>query len=89
MALGADGPAIRRMVLREGSAVIGAGLLCGLAGAIVLSRLLGGLLFEVRPGDPATMLTVSLLLGGVGLAACYVPARRATRIDPVSALRVE
>ena len=89
MALGADGRAIQRMVLREGSAVIGAGLLCGLAGAIVLSRLLGGLLFEVRPGDPATMLTASLLLGGVGLAACYLPARRATRIDPVAALRIE
>ncbi len=89
MALGADGRAIQRMVLREGSASIGAGLLCGLAGALVLSRLLGGLLFEVRPGDPATMLTASLLLGGVGLAACYLPARRATRIDPVTALRVE
>ena len=89
MALGADGRAIQRMVLREGSAVIGAGLLCGLAGALVLSRLLGTLLFEVRPGDPATMLTASLLLGGVGLAACYLPARRATRIDPVTALRVE
>ena len=69
--------------------LIGAGLLCGLAGALVLSRLLGTLLFEVRPGDPATMLTASLLLGGVGLAACYLPARRATRIDPVTALRVE
>ncbi len=89
MALGADGRAIQRMVLREGSAVIGAGLLCGLAGALVLSRFLGTLLFEVRPGDPATMLTASLLLGGVGLAACYLPARRATRIDPVTALRVE
>jgi predicted permease len=89
MALGADGRAIQRMVLREGGASIGAGLLCGLAGALVLSRLLSGLLFEVRPGDPATMLTASVLLGSVGLAACYLPARRATRIDPVTALRVE
>jgi putative ABC transport system permease protein len=89
MALGADGRAIRRMVLREGSAVIGAGLIVGLAGALALSRFLGRLLFEVQPGDPATMLTVCLLLGGVGLAACYLPARRATRIDPVAALRIE
>ena len=89
MALGADGRAIRQMVLREGSAVIGAGLLVGLAGALALSRFVSGLLFEVHPGDPVTMLTVCLLLGAVGLAACYLPARRATRIDPVAALRVE
>jgi len=89
MALGADGRAIQRMVLREGSAVIGAGVLCGLAGALTLSRFLRGLLFEVRPDDPVTMLTVCTLLAGVGLAACYLPARRATRIDPVAALRIE
>jgi putative ABC transport system permease protein len=89
MALGADGRAIQRMVLREASAVIGAGLLCGLAGALTLSRFLRGLLFEVRPDDPVTMMTVCTLLAGVGLAACYLPARRATRIDPVAALRVE
>jgi putative ABC transport system permease protein len=89
MALGADGRAIQGMVLREGSAVIGAGLLCGLAGALALARFLGGLLFEVQPDDPVTMLTVCLLLGGVGLAACYLPARRATRIDPVAAIRIE
>lgn len=89
MALGADGPAIRRMVLREGSIVVAAGVALGLAGALASSRLLQTLLFEIRPGDPLTFALVSSLLGAVGLAACYLPARRATRVDPLVALRVE
>jgi len=89
MALGADAPAIRRMVLREGAAVIAVGVALGLAGAIVATRLLRTLLFEIRPGDPATLLTVCVLLSAVGLAACYIPARRATRIDPIVALRID
>jgi ABC-type antimicrobial peptide transport system permease subunit len=89
MALGADGPTIRRMVLREGSIVILAGLIAGAIGAAVSSRFLQTLLFEIRPGDPLTILAVSLALGLVGLAACYVPARRATRIDPLVALRTD
>jgi putative ABC transport system permease protein len=89
MALGADGPAIRRMVLREGSVVIAVGLVFGLAGALMTSRFLSTLLFEVRPGDPVTIASVCVALGLVGLAACYVPARRATRIDPLVALRVD
>jgi putative ABC transport system permease protein len=89
MALGADAPMIRRMVLREGSVVILLGVICGLAGALVASRFLSTLLFEVRPGDPLTIVTVCLLLSLVGLAACYLPARRATRIDPLIALRAE
>jgi putative ABC transport system permease protein len=89
MALGADGPTIRRMVLREGSTVIAAGILMGLAGAVMSGRLLQSLLFEVRPGDPMTFALVCLLLASVGLAACYVPARRATRVDPLVALRAD
>jgi ABC-type antimicrobial peptide transport system permease subunit len=89
MALGADGPMIRRMVLREGSTVIGLGLVVGLAGAIAGSRFLQKLLFEVRPSDPLTIAVVCVLLGAVGVAACYVPARRATRVDPLVALRVD
>jgi putative ABC transport system permease protein len=87
MALGADGPAIRGMVLREAAAVILAGLIAGVAGALAASHFLRTLLFEVRPGDPLTIGSVSLLLAAVGLAACYVPARRATRVDPIIALR--
>jgi len=89
MALGADGPTIRGMVLREAAAVILAGLIAGIAGALAASHFLRTLLFEVRPGDPLTIVSVSLLLALVGLAACYIPARRATRVDPLIALRSE
>jgi putative ABC transport system permease protein len=89
MALGADGPTIQRMVLREGSLVIVFGIAAGLAGALAGSRFLQTLLFEVRPGDPATFVLVCLVLGVVGLVACYLPARRATQIDPLAALRAE
>jgi putative ABC transport system permease protein len=87
MALGADGSAIRRMVLREGVTVILVGLVAGTAGALGTSRFLSTMLFEVRPGDPVTILSASLLLGSVGIAACYIPARRATKIDPIIAIR--
>jgi putative ABC transport system permease protein len=89
MALGADGPAIQRMVLREGSAVILAGVALGIAGAIAGAQYLQTLLFEIKPADPATIVSVSIVLAFVGLAACYVPARRATRVDPLIALRNE
>jgi predicted permease len=89
MALGADGPTIRRMVLREGSTVIAFGLVVGVVGAIAGSHFLQNLLFEVRPSDPLTIAVVCVLLGAVGVAACYVPARRATRVDPLVALRVD
>jgi putative ABC transport system permease protein len=87
MALGASAPAIQRMVLREGAAVVGTGVLIGLAGSLAASRFLQALLFETEPGDPATVAAVSALIAVVGLAACYLPARRATHIDPVAALR--
>jgi putative ABC transport system permease protein len=89
MALGADGGTIRRMVLKEGGVLVALGLGLGLAAAIVASRVLQTMLFEIRPEDPLTFLSVSLLIGGVGLAACYLPARRATRVDPLVALRVD
>jgi putative ABC transport system permease protein len=89
MALGADAPMIRRMVLREGSMVILVGLVAGVLGALVGSRFLQTLLFEIAPSDPVTMVAVSVTLGLVGLAACYVPARRATRVDPLTALRTD
>ena len=89
MALGADGPMIRGMVLREAAIVILVGLGIGVAGALTASRFLQTLLFDVRPSDPLTIVSVSLLLAAVGLAACYVPARRATHVDPLIALRSE
>ncbi len=87
MALGADRGAILRMVLKDGGLLVGLGLGLGLAGAIAVSRVLQTMLFEIRPEDPLTLLFVGVLIGSVGLAACYLPARRATRVDPLVALR--
>jgi ABC-type antimicrobial peptide transport system permease subunit len=89
MALGADRSSIRRMVLREGSRVVAVGMCVGLLGSIAATRSLQKLLFQVQPIDPVTMATVCALLVAVALLACYVPARRATRVDPVVALRAE
>jgi predicted permease len=89
MALGADRAAVRALVLREGLRLALAGVGLGLAGAFALTRLLRGFLFEIGPGDPMTHAAVSLLLGGVAVAACAIPARRAARLDPIAALRTE
>jgi ABC-type antimicrobial peptide transport system permease subunit len=89
MAVGATRRQILGLVLRDGmaSAVIGAAL--GLGAAALLSRLMASLLFEVRPDDPLTFVSVPILVAIVVLLACYVPARRATRVDPLAALRCE
>ncbi|HXW05418.1 MAG TPA: ABC transporter permease, partial [Vicinamibacterales bacterium] len=89
MALGARPAAIQRMVMAEGARLIATGLAAGVAGAMAGSRLLRSLLFEVRPGDPLTFVTASTLLAVVGLVAVYLPARRATKIDPLVALRTD
>jgi putative ABC transport system permease protein len=89
MALGADRRTIGRMVLVDGVVLVAIGVGVGLAGALGASRLLQSLLFEIRPADPLTFATVCSLLAVVGLAACYLPARRATRVDPLVALRTE
>jgi putative ABC transport system permease protein len=89
MALGAQTRDVLELVLGRAMVVTGAGLVIGLAAALALTRLLTAFLYEVRPSDPATFITVAVLLGGVAMAACYLPARRATRIDAVSALRTE
>jgi len=89
MALGARGNNVLGMVVGEALVLtlIGAGL--GLAGALALTRLLSGLLYNVRPTDPLTLALVSLGLLGVSALASYIPARRATRVDPIVALRYE
>lgn len=88
-ALGASRGNLLGLILRHGFWMAGIGLLLGLAGALGLMRLLVTLLFGVGVWDPLTITTVGCLLGVVALAACYIPARRATRIDPAVALRYE
>jgi predicted permease len=88
-ALGASRGEIVGIVLRQGMRLAGIGIAGGLVAALALTRLMAGLLYGVRPADPATLAAVALLLGGIALAACYIPARRATAVDPVTALRCE
>jgi predicted permease len=89
IALGAESSSILQMVLRQGLALAIAGAAVGLVAALIVSHLMAGLLYGVRPTDPLTFAGVALLLIGVGLLACYIPARRALRVDPLSALRHE
>jgi putative ABC transport system permease protein len=89
LALGANRSKIMRMVLRQGLELAIAGAAAGLIGAIVVSRLMAGLLYGVAPYDPLTFAGVTFVLTAVALAACYIPARRATRVDPMFALREE
>lgn len=89
MALGASSGDVVRLVLRQGIAVTAIGLTLGLAGAAAATRLLTSILFEVKPSDPTTYAAVALLLAVVALVACYIPARRAAKVDPVVALRDE
>jgi putative ABC transport system permease protein len=89
MALGARHGDVLRMVVGQAMALSAVGILIGGAGAFLLTRLMTKLLFNVTPGDPLTFAAVAALLGGVAAIASYVPGRRATRVDPVVALRAE
>jgi ABC-type antimicrobial peptide transport system permease subunit len=88
MAIGAEAGDIFRMVVGEGLTLSVTGVAIGLVGAWWLGRAGSSLLFGVTGGDPLTFATVSLLLTVVAIAACYFPARRAMRVDPIRALRV-
>src|SRR5262249_5228940 len=89
VAMGATTGNVLSMVIRQGLTLTVVGLGAGLFGAVLLTRLMSGLLFEVSATDPATFIGVAGLLTGVGLLACFVPARRAARVDPMVALRFE
>jgi putative ABC transport system permease protein len=89
MALGARHGDVLRMVVGQAMALTAAGILIGGAGALLLTRLMTNLLFNVRPGDPLTFAVVAAGLGAVAAVASYFPGRRATRVDPVIALRAE
>ena len=89
MALGAQGGDVMGMVLRQGLLLTGIGVVLGVGGALALSRLVRGLLFGIGPADPVSYVAAVLLLGATALVACWLPARRATRVDPLVALRHE
>ncbi len=89
MALGATAGDVRGMVLRQGLRPVVAGLLLGITGALTLGRLLQSLLFQVRANDPWVLAAVCIVLLATAALACFVPARRATRVDPASALRYD
>jgi putative ABC transport system permease protein len=89
MALGAARPDVFRMVIQEALIIAGAGIAAGLIGALALTRLISALLYEVKPWDPLTFAAVSVFLAAVAIAATCFPAFRATRVDPLVALRWE
>jgi len=89
MALGADRRDVLKLALKRGMSLALAGVGIGIAASIALSRLMAALLFGMPGTDPATFVAVALLLTAVALVACYVPAQRATAIDPLIALRDE
>jgi putative ABC transport system permease protein len=89
MALGAQRGDVLRQVLMEGGRLAVIGLSVGLAGSLVAMRLVGTLLFGVKPTDVLTFTVVAVILASVTFAASYIPARRATRVDPIVALRYE
>jgi ABC-type antimicrobial peptide transport system permease subunit len=89
LALGAERASILTMVLRQGLVLVLAGLVIGVAAAVTLSRSLSSFLFETEPTDAGVFVMVSLVFVATGLAACYLPARRAMGVDPLVALRDE
>jgi predicted permease len=89
VAVGAKKLDILQLILRQGMAMTFAGIVIGLIGTLGISRVLTSELFGIKPTDPLTFIGVAVLLAGVALAACYLPARRATRVDPMVALRYE
>ena len=89
MALGAGRMDVLRLVLRQSGILAGLGVGLGLAGSLALTRLIAGLLFNVKPTDPVTFILVAITLAGVALLASLIPAQRATGVDPMVALRYE
>ena len=89
LAVGADRTQVLALVLKQGMTLAGSGIIVGVIAAFLLTRLMQSLLYEVRPSDPWTFVTVSLALVGVALLASALPAFRATRVSPLIALRVE
>jgi putative ABC transport system permease protein len=89
MAIGAQPSDVFKMILGQGMMLTVIGMAAGLLGAFALTRLMATMLFSVKPTDPITFGGVALLLFAIALIACYIPGRRATKVDPVNSLRYE
>jgi putative ABC transport system permease protein len=89
VALGAQRSSVIGLVVRQGMSIAAFGLAAGVLGALGLTRFLSSFLYDVKPTDIGTFIVALLLLTGAALVACYIPARRASSVDPVQALRVE
>jgi ABC-type antimicrobial peptide transport system permease subunit len=89
MAIGGSRKHVTRLIMRQGNAPVLGGVLLGAVGSIGLSRVVAGFLWGVTPTDPATLASVALILLGVAFVACWIPAREAANLDPVSALNRE
>ncbi len=89
MSLGAQAGQVRRMIVLEGATLVLIGLVLGALGSVLASRVLEGMLYGVAPNDPVTLGLVALLMGAVGVTAAWVPAVRASSVQPVEALRAE
>jgi predicted permease len=87
MSLGADSARVQRMILREGGVLLSIGLVLGIGGALVAARVIRGLLFGVAPHDPVTFVAVAVMMASIGIVACWIPALRASRIDPAITMR--
>lgn len=89
MALGARRLDVLRLVVQQGMVLVAIGLVLGILGAVALTRVMSSVLYEITPKDPLTFVVVAVFLPVVALVACYIPARRATKVDPLVALRYE
>ena len=89
MAMGARASDVMRMILGEGMHLVGAGIALGALASVMATRLMAFLLFDITATDPTTILSISLLLSVVAALACWIPKRRATKVDPMIALRCE
>src|SRR5258708_19692445 len=87
MALGAQKFDVLRLVLKDGARMTLAGIVLGIVGALALTRLMRTMLYGIRPTDPLTFISVAAFLAAIAMLACYVPARRAMKVDPIETLR--